>query len=190
MSDFTSTILSYYYYLQDDDGLFKNLTVPEGIDSSVLIENILSKCGEMCPLWTNPYVMQELIGVWSNKWERTFEKWLIAYNAEYNPIHNYDRHEELEGWDVSHNSGTDGTEIINRRSSYNSDQFEPHDKSNVGGSTSSDYNGSYDHTNHMYGNIGVTTTQQMLEADYKIAEWNIYEHITDVFMQEFCIMLY
>lgn len=188
MSDFKSTIYGYHLYLED--GLFKNMTMPEGINTSVLIDVILSDCGEMCPVWTDPDFMQEMIGVWSQKWLKTFTKWLAAYNATYNPIHNYDRTEEMDGWDVSHNSGTDGTEIINRRSAYNSDQFEPHDKSNVGGSTSSDYNSSYDHTNHMYGNIGVTTTQQMLEAEYQIAEWNIYENIADVFMKDFCIMLY
>lgn len=188
MSDFTSTIYAYHNYLED--GLFKNMTMPTGIDSDILIEAILSRCGEMCPIWTDPDFMQEMIGVWSEKWERTFEKWLSAYNATYNPIHNYDRHEDLDGWDVSHSSGTDGTEIVNTRSAYNSSNYTPHDKSNVGGSTTSDFNSSYDHNTHMYGNIGVTTTQQMLDAEYKIALWNIYENITDVFMQEFCIMLY
>lgn len=41
-----------------------------------------------------------------------------------------------------------------------------------------------------YGNIGVTTSQQMLEDELKISAWNIYEHITDLFLDEFCVMLY
>ena len=47
-----------------------------------------------------------------------------------------------------------------------------------------------DHKGHMWGNIGVTTSQQMLQAEYDIAEWNLVQHITDMFMQRFCIMVY
>lgn len=42
----------------------------------------------------------------------------------------------------------------------------------------------------MYGNIGVTTSQRMLELELDIATWNLYEHIADLFCQEFCIMVY
>lgn len=42
----------------------------------------------------------------------------------------------------------------------------------------------------MYGNIGVTTSQRMLESELDIARWNLYEHIADLFCQEFCIMVY
>lgn len=47
-----------------------------------------------------------------------------------------------------------------------------------------------EHKGHMWGNIGVTTSQQMLQAEYDIAEWNLIQHITDLFMQKFCIMVY
>lgn len=47
-----------------------------------------------------------------------------------------------------------------------------------------------EHEGHMWGNIGVTTSQQMLQAEYDIAEWNLIQHITDLFMQKFCIMVY
>ena len=61
MSNFKSTLLSYHRYL--DDGLFKNLLVPEGIDSQILIQIILKECGEMTPVWTDPVFMQDMIGV-------------------------------------------------------------------------------------------------------------------------------
>lgn len=46
------------------------------------------------------------------------------------------------------------------------------------------------HSGHMYGNIGVTTSQQMLESELELAEWNLYEHIADVFVRELCIPVY
>lgn len=43
---------------------------------------------------------------------------------------------------------------------------------------------------HAYGNIGVTTSQQMLQAELDLALWNLYDHISDLFTQEFCIPVY
>lgn len=40
------------------------------------------------------------------------------------------------------------------------------------------------------GNIGVTTTQQMIEQERNISEFNIYDYIVRSFKRRFCIMLY
>ena len=48
----------------------------------------------------------------------------------------------------------------------------------------------YDTELRRSGNIGVTTSQQMLQSEFDIARWNMYEHIADLFCQEFCIMVY
>ena len=46
------------------------------------------------------------------------------------------------------------------------------------------------HTAHLYGNIGVTTSAQMLKEQLDVVEWNLYEHISDIFIDEFCILVY
>lgn len=46
------------------------------------------------------------------------------------------------------------------------------------------------HDGHLYGNVGVTTSQQMLESELELAEWNLYQHISNVFVRELCIMVY
>jgi len=46
------------------------------------------------------------------------------------------------------------------------------------------------HTAHLFGNIGVTTSQEMLQAELSIAEWNLYDHITDLFLTEYIIPVY
>ena len=46
------------------------------------------------------------------------------------------------------------------------------------------------HTAHMYGNIGVTTSAAMLKEFYDISSWNLYEHMADIFTQEFLIPVY
>lgn len=40
------------------------------------------------------------------------------------------------------------------------------------------------------GNIGVTTTQQMIKEEREIAEFNIYFYIVESFKQRFCLLVY
>jgi hypothetical protein len=40
------------------------------------------------------------------------------------------------------------------------------------------------------GNIGITSTQQLIKEEREIAEFNIYEYITQSFKERFCIMVY
>lgn len=46
------------------------------------------------------------------------------------------------------------------------------------------------HTGRIHGNIGVTTSQQMLQSELDIARFNIIQEITNLFMVELCIMVY
>lgn len=48
----------------------------------------------------------------------------------------------------------------------------------------------YSHKLRTYGNIGVTTTQTMLEAQRKVVRYNIYNEIADSFKDEFCLYIY
>ena len=46
------------------------------------------------------------------------------------------------------------------------------------------------HESRMFGNIGVTTSQQMLQSELDIARWNIYNQITDMFIVEFTLPIF
>lgn len=48
----------------------------------------------------------------------------------------------------------------------------------------------YSHKLRAYGNVGVTTTQEMLEAQRKVVRYNIYNEIADSFKVEFCLYIY
>ena len=53
-------------------------------------------------------------------------------------------------------------------------------------------NDSYEnkHNYHGYGNIGITSAQELFLKETDVAKWNMYEHIADLFATEFCIMVY
>lgn len=74
-------------------------------------------------------------------------------------------------------SGNTGAESINNNSVENA---------NSGGTS----NEITQHEAHLYGNIGVTTSQQMLKDQLDVVTWNLYEHISDIFIDEFCILVY
>lgn len=193
--------LNKYLSLRDED-LFKYLELPQGIDKEVLVNNILLKGSEFEVIYADVNFMQLAVGNWSKKWSRTFTKWIEALTIEYNPLENYDR---IEEWNDKENSSSTGHSVdsnnsygdsLNNVSSYDSDSLRP----NTSTRSTTQTDGSTDLTNsgnreaiktgRAHGNIGVTTSQQMLESELSIAQWNIYEHITDLFLQEFVIPLY
>lgn len=110
--------------------------------------------------------------------------------------------------DVS--SGTGSTDTENTVSAYNSSVYENDNKShtdttnstsgttdlsNIGSMTGNTTdNGIHDNTNHntgrSHGNIGVTTSQQMLQQELDVQYWNLYDKITDLFLGEFTIPIY
>lgn len=179
MSTMKLTMQGLYNY---DPTLFDRLLLPAGIDRYTAIQTILLRSGDFEVLYADADFMQNMIYVWSRKWYHTFEKWEAAQQLSYDPISNYDRHEE---WTDSATSETDST-MTGKVSAYNSNTMV--DNNGAISNATAETNGS--RQGRAWGNIGVTTSQQMLESEYKIAEWNLYEHIADVFLNEFIIPVY
>lgn len=202
------TLIGMYNF---DDTLFEYLTMPDGIDKETLVNNILLQSGDFEVLYPNLDFLKMSIGAWSNKWQPTFERWQKALALEYNPIENYNRQEE---WTDSHNmnssdsgtssgktEGTTGSLTTNRVSAYDSgDGLTTKDAIAVNGTDGTNNSGSFSNnrsqtydgirSGRMHGNIGVTTSQQMLEAELHLGYWNIYEKITDIFLTEFVLPIY
>jgi len=61
---------------------------------------------------------------------------------------------------------------------------------NVKDNNSSVLNNNAVHSGRIHGNIGVTTSQQMLTQELELGYWNVYEKITELFLQEFVIPVY
>lgn len=56
------------------------------------------------------------------------------------------------------------------------------------------YNENSNNTNivkgRAHGNIGVTTTQQMLQQEREVAKFNLYDYISQMFKERFCLLIY
>lgn len=47
-----------------------------------------------------------------------------------------------------------------------------------------------DHTSRIHGNIGVTTSQQMLQSELDLRRFILLDQIADLFVKEFCVCVY
>lgn len=255
MSTAKITLLGMYKWMQaDNDNLFANLNLPAFMDADKLTNTILLKGAEFEVLYADPIFMKSMIGVWSDRWYKTLDRWSKALAIEYNPLENYDRKEDwTDAGTKGRTANTDTTSssngttsIINKGnqadtsantnttatsgnsdnehkvSAYDASTYQPEstdiNKNNetsastgtgrndrTTDNTSSAINGnnaqSHDtstenehnaavHSGRTHGNIGVTTSQQMLEAELKVAKFNLYDEAADLFLQEFCIYTY
>ena len=196
----------YQYYNNQGLDLFEKLTLPEGIDKDTLTSNILLKGGEFEVQSGSPVFIHDAIEIWAKVYEATFTRWLEALAIEYAPLENYDRMEHwtdaLDGSGSSNSIGTLDTtydDAVERtKSAYDSSSYQPYDKVTTHATTDTDttdrtnttIDNDSEHNGRIHGNIGVTTSQQMLMQELDMGYWNLYERITQLFLQEFVIPVY
>ena len=214
------TLIGFYNYMNaSGDDLFKYVSFPNGINKDTAIDTILLTGGEFEILYSDPIFMQQMIKLWSDKYQHTFERWVRALTEDYNPLHNFDRHEEYKDIRGIKENETQKGKITNNTnnstisngtsedvvSAFNSDTYQPKEKTiagdNVTGNGSSTTNSdntnnkntdeTLDHNAHLFGNIGLTTSQQMASDEIRLRrDYNIYNLIADLFLNEFCIYVY
>lgn len=201
------TVIGLYNYAESKGiDLFDGLELPTELDRDVAVNNILLKCGDFECVYPAVDFLHSAITLWCKKWKRTFFKWNDALQIQYDALNNYDRKEEYT--DVFKNTGsvnsitsssaTSGNSTTNNVSAYDSNELSTHDiridsgsnTANANDNSNSASEGETKHTAHLFGNIGVTTSQEMLKAELEISQWNIYDHIADLFLTEFIIPIY
>lgn len=168
----TLTIAGLYHY---DPTIFDNFRIPSGMDMDTLIFHICEECGFLEVMFPNPDYLRESIGAWSMGELHGWQRFWDAVNIHYDPLHNYDRTEVV-------NESTSGT-AIGAKTAFDSGSFQNTDKATSDGNRNMN--------TRMYGNIGVTLSQQMLEAEMDVTrKLNIYKHIARDFKDQYCVLVY
>lgn len=217
-----------------DDTIFDLLVLPDGIDRDLTVNTILERVGKTPLAHPDPEYMKYYINVWSARRAPIWKKLLESTQFVYNPIHNYDRNEEItdtreETIDRTQNRTTTGTvtdtgstnvtgdvtgNVASKHdvSAENATDYQADTRDNEDTTshntqetavqaqsdtqTGEDMTGkdtrseTYKHTSYMFGNIGVTTTQQMIEAEREVVQFSVIEFIADDFKNEFCLSVY
>ena len=187
------SILGLWNY---DDTIFNDFAVPSGLDRTTAINKILFDCAELGLVYTDPDIVKILIKNWTDVNTPNWEKIYAALTATYNPIHNYDKHEEwTDDRDITNDATTtdDGHNDrdvagYNENTTLVKESKLTNYNSNVVDQDANDY---LEHEGHIYGNIGVTTSQQMVTAEMELrATYNMYQIIANSFKKTFCVMVY
>ena len=208
------TVEGLYNY---KDTLFNEFQVPDGMDKQIAIDTICMRSRELEVLYPNLEFFSMRIGMWSRKNQYNWKKLYDTTLLEYNPIENYDR---MEDWtDTDSETGTNSrnndirntisNEVTNsgnvteQNTAFNAGLAD-HSKeisnnntnSNGSGSTTENESGTnkrdltHKRTGRTHGNIGVTTSQQMIQSEREVAMFNIYDIIANSFVENFCLMVY
>lgn len=188
----TLSVLGLYQY---DPTIFDGWTLPEGVDLDTLKAAIFQDCAELETTLPDTAVFKQYSALWTQRKQRAWQRALNAMSATYNPIHNYDRTETYSDQET----GTSGTETelsdISQKdvSAFNASTFSPAEKvtDSRTGEGSSTYGRNFRHDARMSGNIGVTTSQQMVSDELRLSgELDIYSVIVADFKKEFCLLIY
>lgn len=153
------------------------------LDFNVLRSNILVECAEIEIVYPEPDTFKIALEAWSYTREHEWQRMYDALMEDYNALHNYDRHEQI---DRTYTPGAGYSDTLSNPG-YNSGTMV------TAGETTHTPDGESDIdsvTNHMYGNIGVTTSAQMLLGELEARKTDIYKIITDEFRKRFCLLIY
>ena len=97
------------FYQFTDKKLFDNIKLCEGLDKQILVDLIMQQSGELAPYHQQPYYLQANIENWFARMYDQFKRMYEAITAEYNPIENYDRHED---WSDSESTSASMSESL------------------------------------------------------------------------------
>lgn len=201
--------------LDYDDTIFDNMQLPEDLDNEIvrkmIVDDIILRHGDTPLFIPEPSVMKYYVETWSMKMGPIFQRFYNACFAEYDPIENYNRNENTT---ISKSYSIGNTRTLNTSrdasGTYTTEQqvsaenvvtYSPDQKTtetpntkvadtgtiadqgaNVGSDTIS---------GNIHGNIGVTTSQQMLEQELTLVpKLDIIRFISDSWAAEFCLAVY
>lgn len=184
-----------------------NFPLPTGVTHENLDPLLLAETAELELLYPEPSTLKTVIKAWATVRNPAWTRMITALTEEYNPLHNYDRQESWtdehenegskssSGSSESSGSGTDTTQVAGFNDATN---LTNKDKltSSSSGDSESEYTeetsdtGTTTRTGRVQGNIGVTTSAQMLAGELEIRQQDIYKIIVREFIKMFCLGVY
>ena len=202
----------------DPDLMDDIVLIPESVtelDAAALKLAIIRRCGDVEPYYQDHDVFVMFSRLWFSTHDFLFSHAVEIWEATYNPIENYDRSETETITDSrsGSDSNTDthsGTDAITTGSTsetgiagFNSLDYADANSITESGSESTVHGhvissagtkseqGSHSRNARIHGNIGVTTAQQMLEAEMELARhfW-IYDYIANAYETDNFLTVY
>lgn len=197
------SILGLYNY---DPSIFDGFRVPGTLDKETVVDTLCLDLAELSLVYPEAETMKQAIKIWT---DLHFKEWSDLEETlyyDYNPIWNVDGTEtesrnlkikrDRRGKDTVSNSGSDTN--VNQVAGYNAEEFvnRQKDTTTYGGKNETAYASGEDVgdtgtiTRTRSGNIGVTKTQELIEAQREVVQFNVTDVIIKSFKRKFCVMVY
>lgn len=178
-------------------------------DPKIMEDLIYIECGDLFPYYQVPNYLKLQIKNFFDRNKDQFRRVWEALNSEYNPIENYDRieawsdsHSESLSTSssesvsaITSSSNSESSSANGNVSAYNAPTLQPQSASSgsaaSSGRTSNDTRGAQtslrgmkgldEHRGRVHGNIGVTTSQQMIQSSIELGSYDIYIWVVALF---------
>lgn len=175
--------LNFFDILTLKPNFFDDADIDERLDKDEIKMAILARCGDLLPLYTHSDMFKAFSDSFFKQRKGIISKLIDTTEFEYNPIDNYDRTEEIDRKINGKSNNKNNQE--NKVAAYDSEEYQNKDKVSADSETIDSNNEVT--TIHTHGNIGVTTTQEMIQKERKVALFNVYQWLAIEFEQNFFI---
>ena len=180
------------------------------IDKELLAMKIAQVCGPMTPVHNTSTSYVTFHELFFKMWSPQIKRLLDTLDIKYNPLDNYRREEDLklesaEKTGVKSNSTTthesdSSSADESKTSAYNEDLYQPnsinefnnHEKGNdkTVRDDTRDKNIDTKENNVIKGLNGLFTSQQLLQQEREVAQYNVYQWIVNKYMEELFICVF
>lgn len=167
-----------------DPSIFDYFYLPQQLESQKqnIIDYICESCAELEIVYPDADIMKNSIRIWSSRnllrWQKLYETTQFSYN----PIWNKDGVFTEEYTD----NAITRSDAVRQTTGYNDDDFVDRDKDTQNG----DARTSGTRTRTERGNIGITSTQELIERERALWDFNIIETIANDFRKYYCLMVW
>lgn len=205
-------MMTLYNQLEQNPKIFDDYPLIDKLDRDILNDTIMFRWGGMDTVYSNPDLFKYYSDRWFQRKFEIIKKMWETTQFEYNPIENYDRKEDY--WENNDDTldvttGDDLTidrtttvdsdgDVTSQVSPFNANTFINDSKSITDMTDTTKEQGGDKRTGkrdeintrekkgglRAHGNIGVTTTQDMIEEERRVSQFDIYEWIAAVWADD------
>ena len=175
--------------------LLRGADLDERLDSEVLFNKMLVDLGNMTPLFDTTITFKVFYENFFKERARNISELLDTLDYDYNPIWNKDgtiftEHSIDYTKDFEHRDDNNNENLV---SADNASDYQPSSK-NVGFTTSKSlkdetHDGGWEKRTEQ-GNIGLTSTQQLINEQRDVVQFNIYQWIVDQMKRALFLLVY
>lgn len=196
--------------LSYNPALFDGLTLPVELDKNTFVSNLLFDYGDSPVTYPNPDYMANAIKIWSDSEQQNFKMLVKTMLEDYDPLSNnnyyetrtfsYEENENEKIDSVQETAQTNTGTDENTVSAYNSDTYQPDNKTDreFSGNINNTGNSNRDiaiskkenETKHYYGNSNKTFSELQESSLNMYVNNNIYNIIGKMFREKFLLYLF